>query len=189
VERGTIYNLKRTRFSRNGHPGRKTKFLPDMLREVEHLARLGARNEDIADFYQVTLTTLEGWLRNNPEFYKAKKRGGIIADSAVVESMYKNATGYQYTKVEKVFNETEKCTAHKETNIDVKGDTIAQIFWLTNRQPNYWKHMNRIIHEGEVKHSHYHKIQDIPVEELSEQTQKMLFELNMKQLTRGRDSN
>jgi len=49
--------------------------------------------------------------------------------------------------------------------------------------------MNRIIHEGEVKHSHYHKIQDIPVEELSEQTQKMLFELNMKQLTRGRDSN
>lgn len=182
------YNLKRTKFPDNGHPGRKSKFLPDMLYEVEMLARLGARNEDIANFYRVNLTTVEGWLRDNPEFYEAKKRGGMEADSKVSDSLWKNATGYQYTKTEKVFDSEGNLSATKETLMDVRGDTTAQIFWLTNRQPDYWKHMNRIVHEhsGDVRHAHYHNIQDIPVEELSPQTQKMLFEVNMKQLARGR---
>jgi len=182
------FNLKRTRFPSNGHPGRKSKFLPDMIYEVEMLARLGARNEDIAKFFRVNLTTVEDWLRNNPELYKAKKRGGMEADSKVADSLWKNAMGYDYIKVERVYDETGNCVGKKETTMHVKGDTTAQIFWLTNRQPDYWKHQNRIVHEhsGDIRHAHYHRLQDIPVEELSEEAQKMLFEINMKQLARGR---
>jgi hypothetical protein len=127
-------------------------------------------------------------LRDNPEFYAAKKRGGMAADIEVVNSTFKNATGYEYTKVEKTFDKNGRLISQKLTTDKVKGDITAQIFWLTNRQPDYWKHMNRIQleHSGDVTHSHFHKLQDIPVEELSEEAQKMLFEINMKQLAGGR---
>jgi hypothetical protein len=182
------FNLKRTRFPDNGHVGRKTKFLPDMLHEVECLSRLGATNEEIARFYQVDLGTIEVWLRNNPEFYEARKKGGIIADNKIATSLYRNAKGYEYTRVETTYDANGLATGSKRITADVRGDTTAQIFWLTNRQPDYWKHMNRIQHEhsGDVRHSHYHQMQDIPIEELSKETQKMLFEVNMKQLSDGR---
>jgi hypothetical protein len=180
--------LKRTRFPNNGHPGRKSDFVPEMIHEIEQLARLGASNEDIAEFYRISQSTVEVWFRNNPRLYEAKKRGSIQADMQVVDSLWKNANGYDYTKTEKVYNQKGICISVKQTTERVKGDTTAQIFWLTNRQPEYWRHQNRITHEhsGDIKHSHYHKLQDIPIEELSEDAQKMLFEVGMKQLSDGR---
>jgi hypothetical protein len=184
------FNLKRTRFPSNGHPGRKSKLFPEMIHEIEHLARLGAINKDIAEFYRVDITTVENWFRDNPEIYNAKKRGGIMADVTVADSMFKNATGYDYIKTEETYNGEGKLINKREIFTHVTGDTTAQIFWLSNRQPEYWKHVNRIQHEhsGDIKHSHYHKIQDIPIDELSEGTQKMLFEVGMKQLKNGRNN-
>jgi len=184
----TSFNLKRTRFPDNGHPGRKSKFLPDMLWQVECLARLGATNDIIAKFFQVNPTTVEVWLRDNPEFYAARKRGGIEADSKAVNALWKNVTGYETTRTEEIYNEEGNLVGKKVITSEVRGDITAQIFWLTNRQPDYWRHMNRIQHEhsGDINHAHYHKIQDIPVDELSKEAQKMLFEINMKQLADGR---
>lgn len=177
--------MKRTKPPKH-RPGRKTLFKPEMYRQVEELAKLGATNEQIADFFDISVKTLEYWMRMDEEFKRRRKRGGMVADMKVVESLYRRATGYTYKETEgKVYKgQLITYTVEKEAVPDV----TACIFWLKNRQRAQWADVQNVnhSHSGEI---HHRKLEDIPLEEFTPEEQDFLFEMSLKQIGDGKRNN
>lgn len=71
---------------------------PDYHPEMAYRLSLlfGASNQKLADFFEVGLQTIAAWMREHEEFREAVMKGRIIADSQVVESLYRTALGYDY---------------------------------------------------------------------------------------------
>lgn len=124
--------------------GRPSKYDPKMNEQVFKLCLLGADDSQIANFFEVTETTINNWKISEPEFFESLKRGKEEADMNVVNSLYRRALGYEYVEVKE---EGEKVA---RTTKEIIPDVTAQIFWLKNRQKDKWRDVkdNRI--EGEV---------------------------------------
>lgn len=183
--------MKRKRFpskKERKKPGPKSGLTDEVIDQVEKLAKLGATDKQIADFFGKNVTTLEKWIRDNDELYKARKRGGIEADTKVAESMYKRAVGYSYIEAEYRRNELGEKVLAKETLKHQPGDPTAQKFWLANRQRELWADVSKVQYSGQVEHRHM-QVEDIPVEELTPGARKLLKEINTKQLSDGSRSN
>lgn len=189
-------SLKRQRYGRpfgdfgGGKPGVKKSFKPAELRAVELLAKLGATGKHIAAFFDVHESTVEGWHRNNKPFQKAYKRGSVEADLKVAQSLYRRATGFsfieeEYTAIEVdgVKMPLEQMALVKRTKKRLPPDVKAAIHWLRIRQREIWTVVPEMLHlhTGNVNHLH-RKLQDIPVQELSGDAQKLVFEIAQKQL-------
>ncbi len=126
--------------------GRPTKFNTRMCPQVRKLALLGATNEQIADFLEISTRTLHEWMQNHPLFVSALKKGREKADGAVAKSLYRRALGYKHKAV-KIFADpksgAEKIVEYTE---QFAPDTTACIFWLKNRRPDLWR--DRVEHTG-----------------------------------------
>ena len=114
---------------------------------VEHVFRLnllGATIPELADFFRVTPAVIHRWRKKYPEFGEAFEKGKSIADSRVVESLYRRALGYSHPE-EKVFINRGRVV--RETVMKhYPPDTHAATFWLKNRRRGEWKDR----HEHEV---------------------------------------
>ncbi len=88
------------------------------LKLVERYAAFGYRLEYIALLLDVNKDTLNEWKKGKPEFAKVLRSGKLKADSLVINALLNKAQN---------------------------GDTIAMIFWLKNRLPEYWR--DRIDHK------------------------------------------
>lgn len=126
--------------------GRIGYYKDDFLRQVYQLAKLGARDQDIADFFNVNVTTIDYWKKNKPDFMQAMKEGKTIFDIEIVETLGRRALGYEYTEteisqhVDKFGNIRDlKKVSHKKMAPDV----TAIIFWLKNRQRQFWADVNK----------------------------------------------
>ena len=90
-------------------------------------AQEGLTVEQIVDKLGINKTTLYAWCNRYPELSNALKTTREEADSRVVESLYQKA---------------------------LKGDTIAMIFWLKNRQSAKWRDKQEVEttvhHDGKV---------------------------------------
>lgn len=113
--------------------GRPSSFNPAYCEQVEKLCKLGATDEQIAEFFDVAVATIYNWKNKHPEFVEAIKNGKVIADMQVSNSLFRRAVGYEMP----------------DTGKHVSPDVTAQIFWLKNRQPEYWR--DRI--EQQVNHT------------------------------------
>lgn len=169
-------------------PGSKPTFSERMLEKTELLSKMGATNDELALFFDVSHGTIDNWLRNYPEFKTARKRGGIEADMLVAEAMYKRARGYEYVEEEFTIrvqaDGTEVKIPTRRIYKHVPSSVTAGIFWLKNRQRILWTDVNQVQHSGSIEHRHQ-AIQDIPVDNLSPDAQEVLFEIGTKQLTDG----
>lgn len=118
--------------------GRPTKYKKEFCIQAEKLCKKGFIDTEIADFFEVALSTLNKWKLDHKEFSESLKRGKVHSDSAVVDALYGRALGYEFkeTKVEIDAENKEKTTT---TTKQMAGDTTAQIFWLKNRQPEQWR--------------------------------------------------
>ena len=109
--------------------------------KVYKLMLLGATNDTVADFFEISVPTLNSWIREKAEFTEAMRRGRVESDMRVAKSLYRRATGYSVTETHKTKGinarglpfETEK-TETKHYPPDVK----AIVFWLSNRQKSIW---------------------------------------------------
>lgn len=117
--------------------GRPTEFREDYCVQVEKLCKLGATDEQIAEFFDVSVQTIYNWKSKHPEFVEAIKNGKVIADMQVSNSLFKKATGY-VIETEKVVGKGDNKQVLK-VNVAIEPDTTAAIFWLKNRQPEYWR--------------------------------------------------
>lgn len=136
--------------------GRPSKYQDAMLEQAYKLALLGATNEELADFFDISTVTLDSWKNTKPEFLDALKEGKAKADAVVSESLYSRATGYEYTesvpiKVRKGKDEhggsIEEVVIVDVTKV-MPPDTTACIFWLKNRQPSNWRDKTEVKHSG-----------------------------------------
>lgn len=110
---------------------------------VEQLCRLAIQGYTVkqcAEACGITEQALYMWRREKPEFKGKFDAARDAASSAVVEaSLFKRATGYQYTK-ELVGFDKKSGEFKRETQlVEVVPDVKAAEFWLTNREPERWK--------------------------------------------------
>lgn len=116
--------------------GRPSKYDPDRHPIwAEGLAKLGKIEDDIAAAMGIHVSTLRDWKKKHPEFSVALKIGKSEADTAVEQSLYRRAMGYEYKEV-KIVNDGERV---EKTVKQVAPDVTAQIFWLKNRKPEEWR--------------------------------------------------
>lgn len=126
------------------------KWQPEFADMVEHVAKLGARDEDIAQVFGVTRQCVEKWKKRHPAFNEALRRGKLEADAQVAQALYSRATGYRWTEQQAVkvkdgpqLERVEVVDVEKQ----VPPDTVACIFWLKNRRPMDWRDKKEIEHE------------------------------------------
>jgi hypothetical protein len=123
---------------------------------------LGYSNAELGDFFKVSESTIENWLKIHDDFLGAVTRGKDIADGEVVQSFYKRALGYDYTETrEKVGDSGVEVTT---TNKHIPGDTGAAMNWLSNRQKKKWRKDPKV--KVEVK------VNDMSDEELDKKIRK-----------------
>lgn len=91
----------------------------------------------MADFFEVSETTINNWKQEHPKFLESLKRGKDVADATVTESLYKRANGYKHRAV-KIFNGPAG-TVQVPYVEHYPPDTTACIFWLKNRKPDRWR--------------------------------------------------
>lgn len=112
-------------------PGRKTKYKPEYKEEAYKLSLLRAIDEDIADFFGVSVSTLTTWKKKYPTFLASIKKGKIKADAEIAHSLFNRAKGYSHPDVH-ISNYKGEITT---TNITkhYPPDTAAAFIWLKNR--------------------------------------------------------
>lgn len=135
------------------------------------LALLGMTNEEMAIGLGITPNMFSMWMRDKSEFRRAVNKGRQEADSKVVRSLYKRACGYQYedTHISVIKDSQTQQPIVVSTPVirHQPPDVQAAIFWLTNRQREYWSNTSRIEHSGKVTFNLNDDLTDLTDEELS----------------------
>lgn len=138
--------------------GRPTDYRPEMCEQAEKWSWLGATNDKMAEFLNVSITTFKTWMATYPDFLAAVKKGREDADAAVVKSLYTRARGYTVREVTE--DHTKKQATPGDITVDEEGelgqeyevkptvrvtikeipaDPTSMIFWLKNRRPAEWR--------------------------------------------------
>lgn len=117
--------------------GRPTKYKDEYVEQAEKLARLGAIDTEIADFFGIVVSTLFEWKAKYPKFSEALKSGKEMADTAVKQALYRRAVGYSHPE-DKIFNHNGEPLVVPTTK-HYPPDATSCIFWLKNRDPENWR--------------------------------------------------
>ena len=118
--------------------GRKSEYQKEYADQALKLCLLGAIDKELAEFFSVSVQTLNKWKKDYPEFLESLKKGKNIADANVASRLYNRAIGYD-CKATKFATSEGKITDSKEYIEHYPPDTTAAIFWLKNRQPEKWR--------------------------------------------------
>ena len=132
--------------------GRPTDYRPEYDEQATKLCLLlGATDEQLAEFFDVTETTINNWKLEHPSFFESIRAGKMPADADVAQGLYKRACGARYTtnqpfKVKRTeYDEKGKKTSETEEVVTVPvevvepPDTNACSLWLRNRSPKLWR--------------------------------------------------
>jgi len=123
---------KKKTASKKKSVGRPTKYSPSHNEQVAKLCRLGATDKQLADFFNISESTLNNWKLKEPEFMESLKEGKIVADAEVADSLYNRAMGFSHTDT-KFATFEGKITDSKEFTKHYPPDSTGCIFWLKNR--------------------------------------------------------
>lgn len=124
--------------------GRPSKYKSEYTGQAAKLCALGATDAQLADFFEVAVSTVALWKVQYPDFSDALKIPKEAADARVVHSLYRRATGYEHDDVDiRVVNGEIIVTPIRK---HYPPDTTACIFWLKNRDKDNWREKP----EGEV---------------------------------------
>jgi hypothetical protein len=131
--------------------GRPTLYRPEYAEQATKLCQLGATNERIAEFFGVSLTAVQTWLRRHPEFAQALKEGREFADANVALNLYRRAVGYEHEAVKIVADANSGAEHVVPYTQRYPPDTTACIFWLKNRRPDLWRDKREHEMSGDVR--------------------------------------
>lgn len=113
-------------------PGQPTKYRKAFDKQVYKLCLLNATDKQIADYFEVTETTVNNWKATQPTFFESIKDGKIRADAEVAKSLHSRAVGYSHKDVH-ISNYQGDITITPITK-HYPPDTAAAFIWLKNRQ-------------------------------------------------------
>lgn len=141
--------------------GAPTKYSEEYNEQVYKLCLLGATDKDIADFFNICEATVNNWKNDYPEFLESIKRGKKLADMHLAEKLKNKAEGavvktQQAFKKKKVYWDTngKRCEEEEIEIVNLEQeqspDTTALIFWLKNRNPEFWKDKQIVENNGNL---------------------------------------
>jgi len=113
-------------------------YRPEYKEQAAKLCGLGAIDEDIAHFFDVSVRTIYNWKNEFPDFAVALRDAKMALDGKVVRSLFERATGYSH-KDYKFVTHGGKITDVREFEKHYPPETAAMVFWLKNRQPALWR--------------------------------------------------
>ena len=125
--------------------GRPTLYKPEYAVQVYKLCLLGATDAELADFFCVTEQTINNWKEAHEEFFESTRRGKLLADAEVADSLYQRAKGYSHDDTH--FTAYEGVVTATDTVKHYPPDTQAASLWLRNRQPKKWRDSKEIVVE------------------------------------------
>ena len=137
---------KRKKATKRNAGGRPTKYKAQYAKQARKACSMGATNKDLAEFFDVAVSTIDKWIAEKPEFSGAIKKAKAITDERVVQSLFQRATGYTHPE-EKIFCNNGEIVTHKTTK-HYPPDATSCIFWLKNRQPDKWRDKQEHVHEA-----------------------------------------
>ena len=126
-------------------------------------SRAGLLVNQICQNMGIGRTTFYKWVNTNADFANIIKNNKDVCDYDVENELYKNTHGMKVTvkepvklkqiKYDKVtgkkISETEKVVL-VEKEIYIKGDTMAQMYWLNNRKPGDWRNKGKDFEKDEM---------------------------------------
>jgi hypothetical protein len=116
---------------------RPTDYKPEYAEQALAQCEKGATDQELADFFGITVRTLYRWKNTQAEFCQALKDGKAPADGRVERSLFERAVGYERDEVDiRVVNGEIVQTPVRKF---YPPDTTAAIFWLKNRKPSDWR--------------------------------------------------
>lgn len=168
---------KRIRLDENDEKIQKTPeeaayvYKPEYAKIARILCAQGATDDVLADAFNCCTSTIRNWRTTHIEFGKAVAEGKAeIFDPLVERSLAQRAIGYS-VDTEEVKMTKDGDVVRIPTRKHFPPDTTACIFWLKNRQPEKWRDVHRIEHEG--------KIEGLTAEKLAEEIRRDLTELGL----------
>ncbi|TAV00341.1 terminase [Rhizobium ruizarguesonis] len=127
--------------------------------QVERLCRTGAIDTDIAEFFNVAVSTVYEWKTAYPEFSEAIKRGKAKVDREVADKLIDRAMGAKFVvqkevKLKSVSYLNGKKDSEEERvevvdlHMEAPPDTQALIFFLKNRRPDLYRERQEVEHSA-----------------------------------------
>lgn len=142
--------------------GRPTLYKEVYNSQVYKLCLLGAKDKEIADFFEVCEATINNWKIEFPDFLESIRNGKKISDMEVADALFKTTQDrivieQQAIKCKSVFYNEEGKRVEEEVVkiVDVEktipADFRSQSFWLKNRKSDAWRDKQDIEHSGQIK--------------------------------------
>lgn len=130
--------MPRVRINRDRR-GRPDEYNPEYARMAQAHCRLGATDDDLADLFGVSTSTIRNWISRHRAFAEAVSAGMLqVFSPRVVRSLAQRAIGYVVDTVEnKVMRDGS--IVRYGVRKHYPPDVTACIFWLKNRMPEDWK--------------------------------------------------
>lgn len=117
----------------------------DGLLKIQGWARDGLTNEQIAHNIGINVGTLYAWKRKYKQIDNVLKKGKEVIDRQVENALLKRALGYEYIETKEYIEKTDDGKTKKKiekTTKHMAPDTTAQIFWLKNRKPEFYRNLD-----------------------------------------------
>lgn len=111
---------------------------PDNLIRLESWARDGFTDKEIAKEIGIAENTFVRWKKSEPVMVEALKKGRRPIDFEVENALLKRALGYDYEEITTI-TKSDGSVEQRITKKTLAPDTTAQIFWLKNRKPFFWR--------------------------------------------------
>ncbi len=116
---------------------RPSKYKPEFAAQAAKLCLLGATDAQLADFFEVSVSTINLWKVQHSAFSESIRVPKDLADERVEQSLFRRAMGYEHDEVDiKVVDKEIVMTPIRKY---YPPDTTAMIFWLKNRNPEQWR--------------------------------------------------
>lgn len=131
--------------------GRASKYKPEYCEEQTKLLMLGATDQDLADYFGVSKSTIYEWRLKHQEFSDSVLAGRQRADMEIAFSAFERAKGKEYfeevpTKVKRITYDEKgkKISEHEEVVVTrvrkfIPPDPTTIQFWLKNRKQVAWR--------------------------------------------------
>jgi hypothetical protein len=118
------------------HRGRPTLYQPEYPDLARRFCQLGGTNEDLADFFDVSRSTIDEWLRIHDAFAEAVRQGRDLIDMVVADKLLSRIMGYTHEGRRYVLHNGEEREVRHV--VHYPPDVRACIFWLRNRRRQQW---------------------------------------------------
>lgn len=115
---------------------RPSKYKAEFAKQAEKLCQLGATDQDLADFFEVTTRTIDNWKVQHEPFFQALSTAKSGYDDQVERALAMRAIGYSHPDTD--IRVIDGQIVQTEIIKHYPPDTKAALAWLYNRRKDKW---------------------------------------------------